>query len=139
MLQSKFTEAIASYNQAVAKEPTDSYYSKLSQVLTKQGNLDQAQQACQKVAKLGESYDTCSITSLALYQQKGFPAVKAFYTQLAADIPPRKIAELYIKLGNEIFYNDGAKQDAMAAFRQALQVDPKNADAQSALKSLLAN
>jgi len=130
--------AYALYRQGVAKEPTDYYYSKLSEALAQQGNLDEALTTCQKVVKIGEgSYDTCSKINLPLYKKKGFAAVMAFYKQLANDIPHHKMAELYIELGNNIVSGDGSKQEAMAAYQEALQIDPKNADAQSVLKSLL--
>ncbi|PHM07919.1 tetratricopeptide repeat protein [Nostoc sp. 'Peltigera malacea cyanobiont' DB3992] len=141
MKQEKPAEAIALYRQAAAKEPTDYYYSNLSQALAQHENLDEALGICQKVVKTGEgSYDTCSNINLPLYKQKGFPAVMAFYQPLANMIPRRKMAELYIKLGREISYDEGdsSKQEATAVFRQALKIDPENADAQDALKTLIA-
>jgi hypothetical protein len=52
------------------------------------------------------------------------------------------MAELYIKLGREISYGesgDGSKQEAAAVFREVLQIDPENTDAQDALKNLIAS
>ncbi|MFW9260688.1 tetratricopeptide repeat protein [Nostoc sp. CALU 546] len=141
MTQKKPEEAIALYRQAVATKPTDDYYSKLSQALAQQDKLDEALAICQNVVKTGEgSYETCSNINLPLYKQKGFPAVMAFYQPLANMIPRRKMAELYIKLGTEIFYSesgDDSKQEAEAVFREALKIDPENTDAQSTIKELL--
>ncbi len=142
MTQEKQQEAIALYRQAVATKPTDYYYSKLNEALAQEENLDEALANCQKVVKIGEgSYDTCSNINLPLYKQKGFTAVMAFYRPLANLIPRRQMAELYIKLGREISYGesgDGSKQEAAAVFREALQIDPENNDAQDALKNLIA-
>ncbi|MBE8998126.1 tetratricopeptide repeat protein [Nostoc sp. LEGE 12447] len=143
MTQEKHQEAIALYRQAVATKPTDYYYSKLNEALAQHGNLDEALANCQKVVRIGEgSYDTCSNISLPLYKQKGFPAVMEFYQPLANLIPRRQMAELYIKLGREISYGesgDGSKQEAAAVFREVLQIDPENTDAQDALKNLIAS
>jgi tetratricopeptide (TPR) repeat protein len=140
--QEKYQDAIALYRQAVAAKPTDYYYSKLNEALVQHGKLDEALANCQKVVKIGEgSYDTCSNINLPLYKQKGFPAVMEFYQPLANLIPRRQMAELYIKLGREISYGesgDGSKQEAAAVFREVLQIDPENTEAQDALKNLIA-
>ncbi|MEH2369719.1 tetratricopeptide repeat protein [Nostoc sp.] len=143
MTQEKPEDAIALYRQAAATKSNDYYYSKLNQALAKHGNLDEALANCQKVVKIGEgSYDTCSNISLPLYKQKGLTAVMAFYQPLMNVIPRRQMAELYIQLGRDVAYGesgDGSKQEAAAVFRQALQIDPENTDAQDALNNLIAN
>ncbi|BAZ33041.1 TPR repeat-containing protein [Cylindrospermum sp. NIES-4074] len=135
-----YTDAIAAYRQAVTKDPSDYYYSQLSSALAQQGNLDEAVAICQQVVKMGEgSYDTCSTLNLPLYKKKGFAGVMAFYQQLANNIPQRQLAALYIQLGENIAYNEGSKQEAVAAIRKGLQLDPGNADAKSTLEYLLSN
>ncbi|MEH2042732.1 hypothetical protein [Nostoc sp.] len=78
--------------------------------------------------------------SICHFTSKKALVVMAFYQPLTNVIPRRQMAELYIKLGREISYGesgDGSKQEATAVFRQALQIDSENADAQDALKNLI--
>ncbi|MBH8565162.1 tetratricopeptide repeat protein [Nostoc sp. CENA67] len=140
VLQNKYQQAITAYRQAAAKEPKDYYYNKLSEALIKQGNLDEAVENCQKVIKIGEgSYETCFNISLPLHKEKGLAGVKAFYQQFTHDIPRRQIAEIYIRLSRQLAYDGGAKQEAMSVIQEALEIDPNNTEAQSALKDLLSN
>ncbi|HLO84741.1 MAG TPA: tetratricopeptide repeat protein [Nostocaceae cyanobacterium] len=136
--QKKYNEAIVLYRQAVALNPSDYYHSKLSRTLAENGNLDEALTVCQQVIKLGEgSYDTCSYINLPLYKQQGLSGVTSFYQKFGNVIPRRQLAEIYVNLGYQLSYGEGAKQDAISFVREALKIDPGNKEAQNALKDLL--
>nr|MDZ8015082.1 tetratricopeptide repeat protein [Nostoc sp. ZfuVER08] len=141
-IREKSEEAIGFYRQAAVQDGSDYYYNKLTQALVEQENLDEALAICQKVVNVGEgSYDTCSSVNMLLYKQKGFGGVMKFYQPLSNAIPRRKMAELYIKLGKDIAYDesgDRLKQEATKIFREALKIDPENAEAKEALKDLIA-
>ncbi|MBL1200168.1 MAG: tetratricopeptide repeat protein [Nostoc sp. GBBB01] len=141
-IREKSEEAIGFYRQAAVQDGSDYYYNKLTQALVEQENLDEALAICQKVVNIGEgSYDTCSSVNMLLYKQKGFGGVMKFYQPLSNAIPRRKMAELYIKLGKDIAYDesgDRLKQEATKIFREALKIDPENAEAKEALKDLIA-
>ncbi|MFH7028352.1 MAG: tetratricopeptide repeat protein [Heteroscytonema crispum UTEX LB 1556] len=142
MQQKKTEEAIAVFRQAVTKEPNDYNYSSLAAALVKQGKFAEALAGCQQVITLRKGlYETCLITGVALYEKQGLPAVITAYRQFAADVKPKHMAELYVRLGNEILKRgdrkkDEAKNEAIATYQEALKIHPGDKDAQQALNYL---
>ncbi|MBN3874912.1 MULTISPECIES: hypothetical protein [unclassified Nostoc] len=63
---------------------------------------------------------TPALISICHFTSKKALLVMAFYQPLGNMIPRRKMAELYIKLGREISYDessDSSKQEATAVFQ----------------------
>jgi tetratricopeptide (TPR) repeat protein len=110
----------------------------------KQGKLNESLDTCKKsltISQIFPSYYTCSTVGENLYDKKGFKNVMDFYRQLTADIPKQRMADLYYDLGSHIQYDEaeGKKEEAIAAFRQSLQLYPEHNRSQESLKELLEN
>jgi tetratricopeptide (TPR) repeat protein len=134
--QKKFDSAIAAFEEAVKKEPSDYIYSNLASALVKQDKLDEALAGCRQVIQLKKGiYETCVIVGMAIYEKQGFPAVKSAFNQFSADIKPKHMAEIYIRLGREIQIRRGTKEDGRSAFQEALKINPGDKDAVEALNS----
>ena len=135
--QKKFDLAIAAFQEAVKKEPSDYIYSNLASALVKQGKLNEALAGCRQVIQLKKGiYETCAIVGMAIYEKQGFPAVRSAFSQFYADIKPKHMAEIYIRLGREIQIRRRTKEDGRSAFQEALKINPGDKDAVEALNSI---
>ncbi|MBD2243497.1 tetratricopeptide repeat protein [Nostoc sp. FACHB-888] len=136
-------EAIAAFRQVIALKPKgyDEYiYKMLATALIQQGKLDEALAICYQVIELNYHLQTCLITGQAIYDKQGFSSVMAAFGQFAAKVQPQPISGLYYRLGNYIlFYYSDKNDEAIAAFQEALRLNPGHQHTAQALNKLQHN
>ncbi|MEA5603319.1 tetratricopeptide repeat protein [Nostoc sp. UHCC 0252] len=133
-------EAIAAFRQVIALEPNrciEEIYRMLATALIQQGKLDEALAICHQVIELNYHLQTCLITGEAIYDKQGFSSVMAAFRQFAAKVQPQPISGLYYGLGNYILFHYNDRNDeAIAAFQEALRLNPGHQYAAQALNKL---
>jgi tetratricopeptide (TPR) repeat protein len=140
----KLKEAIAVFHQAIALEPNCCYneyrYRMIATALIQQGKLDDALAICHQVIALNYGLETCLITGYAIYDAQGFSAVMAAFRQFAAKVSPKPMSGLYYRLGGyiELHFSD-RKDEAIAAFRETIRLNPDHQHAIEALNKLQQN
>ncbi|MCC5651574.1 tetratricopeptide repeat protein [Nostoc sp. XA013] len=136
-------EAIAAFRQVIALEPNgynECIYRMLATALIQQGKLDEALAICHHVIELNYHLQTCSITGQAIYDKQGFSSVMAAFGQFAAKVQPKPISGLYYRLGSYISFNYSDRNDeAIAAFQEALRLNPGHQQTAQALNKLQHN
>ncbi|MEH2246421.1 tetratricopeptide repeat protein [Nostoc sp.] len=135
-------EAIATFRQVIALEPNgynEHIYRMLATALIQQGKLDEALAICHQVIELNYHLQTCLITGEAIYDKQELSSVMAAFRQFAAKVQPKPISGLYYRLGSYIlFYYSDRKDEAIAAFQEALKLNPGHQYAAQAL-AMIAN
>ncbi|MBF2067204.1 MAG: tetratricopeptide repeat protein [Calothrix sp. C42_A2020_038] len=139
--QNKLEEAVVALRQAIQIEANDERYGDLAEALVKQNKLSEALAACQNTIALKnvyyKSYQTCSIAGFGIYQKQGLNSVITTLRQLAVKLAPKDMAEVFVNLGYRMKNSDNLKkEDAIAIFQEALKLNPKNKQAQEAIKEL---
>lgn len=133
-------EAIAAFRQVIALEPNgynEYIYRMLATALIQQGKLDEALAICHQVIELNDHLQTCLITGEAIYDKQGFSSVMAVFRQFAAKVQPKPISGLYYRLGKDILFNYSDRNDeAIAAFQEALRLNPGHQNAAQDLNEL---
>jgi tetratricopeptide (TPR) repeat protein len=136
-------EAIAAFRQVIALKPNgciEHIYRMLTTALIQQGKLDEALAICYQVIELNYHLQICLITGEAIDDKQGLSSVMAVYRQFAAKVHPKPISGLYYRLGNYIlFYYSEKDDEAIAAFQEALRLNPGHQYAAQALNKLQNN
>ena len=115
-------------------------YTECYTALIQQAKLDEALAICHQVIELNHHLTTCLITGEAIYDKQGFSSVMAVFRQFAAKVQPKPISGLYYRLGKYILFNySDRKDEAIAAFQEALRLNPGHQNAAQDLNKLQHN
>jgi tetratricopeptide (TPR) repeat protein len=119
----KYDEALAAYNDIVAKNPSipEVHYN-LGYIYTQKKDWANAEAAYKKALELKPSYSEANAGLLRVYQDSGQTEKVAALASSAGDDP-----KVQFNLG-VTFLNSGKADEALAAFQKAAAGDPANAE-----------
>jgi serine/threonine protein kinase/tetratricopeptide (TPR) repeat protein len=137
--QNKIDAAVTSLHAAVARYPANAVaYSQLGYALSRQKKYDEAIVCQQKAIALNPKLATAHnrLGSILCDQKKDYAAAEVAFRKVVELQPTVDVA--HYNLGNALQFN-GDGSGAIAAFREAVRLQPRNANAQVMLSRCLTN
>src|SRR5262245_22086984 len=125
--EGKYDEAMAAYNEIVAKTPTipEVYYN-LGFIYSQKKDWAQAEASYKKALELKPTYNEANVALARVYQDSGQPD-KAMELMTKTAAGAEGDAKVQFNLG-VMNLNAGKGDDAIAAFQKAAAADPSNAE-----------
>ncbi|HEV8336963.1 MAG TPA: tetratricopeptide repeat protein [Candidatus Polarisedimenticolia bacterium] len=122
-------EAIKEFQAEIPISPDqDSTYSNLASIYEKQGKLDDALENYKKAAEINPKRPEIHASMAAIYEKKGNQALAEAEYKALADVDPANASVTWYNIG-AIAKNNDKNPDAVRAFKKAVELDPKYAQA----------
>jgi len=118
-----------------AQHPTypDLYFG-LSLIAEQLGEVDRAIEAAEKAIAINPRYVEACLLAVRLYEQSGQRARAAERCQKVSELRPQWL-DVHLRLGH-LLREDGRPHEAAAAYRRALEVDKRSAEARRRLDDI---
>ena len=122
-------EAIREFLAEIPINPDqDATYSNLASIYEKQGKLDEALEYYKKAAEINPQRPELHASMAEIYEKKGNQAMAEVEYKALADVDPANAAVTWYNIG-AIAKNNDKNADAVKAFKKAVELDPKYAQA----------
>ncbi len=123
----QYDDALATLDRAVKADPNEGEaFFMIGQVLAEQGDKDRAINAYQRATELDASITDAWLSLAALFEERGNPiAERYFNTAVAID----RTAALPVHLKADYLARQGRLRAAVAAYREAIVLDPQYEEA----------
>ena len=122
-------EAIQEFLAEIPINPDqDATYSNLASIYEKQGKLDEALEYYKKAAEINPQRPDLHASMADIYEKKGNQAMAEVEYKALADVDPANASVTWYNIG-AIAKNNDKNADAVKAFKKAVELDPKYAQA----------